>query len=252
MKLPSKHFFGWFFLVDGFVLLIYMVFPFWPTVTWELQSWNRRVEIKAQKLAFSKVLANPVVQEEFVASHLPENRDVNKKGNEIQQQPIKIVQTVFKEPVQSTSPQTHSPVKTIQQKIIKIAQAKTIEKTIPPDNRIIIPSIKLNALVVEGDEKALQKGVWLLPKTAYPGNGNAVLSAHRTKEFYHLNKLKVGDEITVYWQGKEYQYRVKKNFTVKPNDIEILNKTSNSQLTLFTCEPLISMAKRIVVIAEQI
>jgi len=68
--------------------------------------------------------------------------------------------------------------------------------------------------------------------------------------FYYLNKLKVGDEIGVVWNGKAYRYTVISSAEVPPTDTAIEDNTSDARLTLFTCTPLWHPVNRLVVVAE--
>ncbi len=125
----------------------------------------------------------------------------------------------------------------------------------PRGNSIRIPSIKVDMAVFEGDEKVLDRGAWLMPESARPGQGNTVISAHRyqsfgSKSFYHLDKVRVGDAISVWWNGKEHRYRVTDNVVVKPENVDVLNKSSKAKLTLITCDPVFSTARRRIVVAE--
>lgn len=105
----------------------------------------------------------------------------------------------------------------------------------------------------------MSKGAWLLPGTAKPNEGNTVISAHRFQflppaknTFYHLDKVEIEDYVTIYWQGEEYDYQVVKKEVVEPNSLLLAQKTSFSQLTLYTCTPLWTAAQRLVVIANPI
>ncbi len=127
-------------------------------------------------------------------------------------------------------------------------------------NRLIIPKIGVNAPIVEARkaEWGLNRGAWHLPNTSTPDKGgNMVISGHRFKylppnntTFYLFDKLKIGDEILVIWQKKEYYYKIKKIKIVDKYDQSILKPTVDTTLTLFTCHPLYSQDKRLVVIAK--
>jgi len=126
------------------------------------------------------------------------------------------------------------------------------------DNRLIIKKIGVDAVIYEGGQETLALGVWHLPRTSTPDKGgNTVLSAHRWKykppdprTFYNLDKLEIGDEIKVYWEGREYNYKIEKIFEVTPDKVEVLAPSNKEELTLFTCAPLYSTQRRLVVKAD--
>ena len=129
----------------------------------------------------------------------------------------------------------------------------------PKINTLIIPKIGVNINIVEGQTvKALYKGAWRIPGTSTPNQGgNTVISAHRylyrppsSRTFYLLDKLVVGDAVKVIWEGVEYNYQVREVKIVEPSQVEILNNTKSPILTLFTCTPLFTSEKRLVVIAD--
>jgi sortase A len=119
----------------------------------------------------------------------------------------------------------------------------------------------LNAPTLEGPKSdwfsLLQEGIWRWPTSSTPDKGgNTVLLAHRFSytgphgAFYYLDKLKVGDEIGVIWNGKTYTYAVISSKEVPPTDTAIQNNTNDARLTLFTCTPLWSPKNRLVVVAR--
>lgn len=132
-------------------------------------------------------------------------------------------------------------------------------KQLTDEKRLIIPSIGVDTPIIEGpDESALNKGAWRIPKTSTPDHGgNTVISGHRFKylppnntTFYLLDKLQPGDAIQVQWAAKLYNYRVTGSREVKPEQVEILENTKDDRLTLFTCTPILSTTRRLVVTAE--
>ncbi len=125
----------------------------------------------------------------------------------------------------------------------------------PTENMIVIPGIGVDAQIVEGTtDAALDKGIWHRPGTATPDQiGNTVLAGHRykflkgPKTFYFLDRVAVGDEILVYWNGVEYHYTVDSTSVVSPDDQFVEAPTTNSQLTVYTCTPLWTETSRLVV-----
>lgn len=126
------------------------------------------------------------------------------------------------------------------------------------ENRLTINAIGVNGQIHEGDNQALLKeGIWRLPWTGTPAaGGNTVIVAHRflktsgPETFYHLDKLKNGDRVTLRWQGMLYEYEVFSSEVVSASATEIEYPTSDSILTLYTCTPLWSSKDRLVVRAK--
>jgi len=127
-------------------------------------------------------------------------------------------------------------------------------------NRLIIKKIGVDAPIVDSinGDWALSRGAWHLPKTSTPDKGgNTVLSGHRFKylpphnlTFYLFHELAQDDQIYVIWNGKLYHYRVTGIKIVAATDLSILARTATPTLTMFTCEPLFSTEKRLVVTSE--
>lgn len=148
----------------------------------------------------------------------------------------------------------------------QIDQPKTEAKASTPSpdagpNRLIIPAMMLNQQVLEGPESdwfnILYHGIWRWPGSSTPDKGgNTVFLSHRFSytgprgAFYYLNKLSIGDEIGVVWNGKTYTYSVVSSTTVPPTDTSIENNTPNAEITLFTCTPLWHPVDRLVIVAK--
>lgn len=122
----------------------------------------------------------------------------------------------------------------------------------PTGDRIYIPKIGVNVALAEGGPEALDKGSWhRFPERGDPDKGgNFIVSAHRfslgatpgqTRQkspFYHINKLEIGDQLLVDFQGKRYGYEIISHTEVKPNQTEIeapLAEDEDPKLTLYTC-----------------
>ena len=67
---------------------------------------------------------------------------------------------------------------------------------------------------------------------------------------YHLDKLKVGNTIEVFWAGQRYAYVVDAILITPPTAVEIEQPTSQPTLTIYTCTPLFTVDKRLVVRAH--
>ena len=129
-------------------------------------------------------------------------------------------------------------------------------------NRIIIPKIGVNAPIVESQnsEYGLSLGAWHVPESSTPDRGaNTVITGHRFKylppsnlTFYLFHKLEIGDIASVIWAEEEYYYKIKQIKIVEPTEVSILEQTATPTLTMFTCHPIYSTDKRLVVVAELI
>lgn len=105
--------------------------------------------------------------------------------------------------------------------------------------RLSIPKINLDAVVVEGTAyKQLAIAPGHLKETPAPGDeGNSVISAHRDTFFRHIYELQKGDTVQVRRNGKVFTYEVTGKKIVGPDDVSVLHKTTDPQLTLLTCYP---------------
>lgn len=105
--------------------------------------------------------------------------------------------------------------------------------------RLSVPSIKLDAVVVEGvNRKDLLMGPGHLPDTPEPGQaGNSVISAHRDTFFRHIHELKKGDYILVQRAGRQFRYEVTGKKILQPDDVWVTKATPDAELTLLTCYP---------------
>ncbi len=122
-------------------------------------------------------------------------------------------------------------------------------------SRIVIPSIDVDTVIVEGDTwEDLKKGVGHHASTANAGEkGNAVYSGHDDvygEVFRRLEELKPGDVITVYAGIHLYRYEVKRIRVVSPKETGVLAATSDATLTLITCYPYRVDTQRLVVVAK--
>lgn len=138
------------------------------------------------------------------------------------------------------------------------ASVSTVVMSIPKDNTLSIPQIGVYAPIIEGEtSQALEHGVWHRPKTGTPATGgNTVLVGHRflytsgANTLYHLDKLKVGDELEVFWLGQRYTYIIDTTLVASPTAVEIEQPTAQPTLTVYTCTPLFTVDKRLVIRAH--
>lgn len=147
-----------------------------------------------------------------------------------------------------------------------------ISGKVSKEPKIIIPKIGVEAPVVYDEpnvdeasyQKALERGVVRLGKTANPGtNGNVVIGGHSSNNvfnpgkykyvFVNLRRLDVGDIFYLNYKGQRYTYKVfvaKK--IVPPTDVSALASTGEPIVTLFTCDPPGTNTNRLIVQAKQI
>lgn len=131
---------------------------------------------------------------------------------------------------------------------------------IPSDNRIVIPSIQINEPIVTSNtiNSIKDGGTWLRPNSKSPNDdGNTVIVGHRfygsnVSTFYHLDKVKIGEKLAIYWEGAEILYEVTEVKIVDATQVEIEAPTKDKQLTLYTCHPIWTAKQRLVVIAKPI
>lgn len=149
-------------------------------------------------------------------------------------------------------------------------------EVIPPAEKqfqLLIPKLDLNTKVIAnvdaGDEAAytaaLKQGVAHAAGSGLPGETNApnrtiYIFGHSTNGpwnitkynalFYSLKDMVPGDQITVWFWGKQYDYVVNETVKIDPNDVSYLQpQTAKDQLILQTCWPPGTTWKRLLVIA---
>jgi len=121
--------------------------------------------------------------------------------------------------------------------------------------RIQIPSIGVDAPVVEGDDwEPLKLGAGHHVGSANPGeSGNCIISAHNDifgEIFRNLPDLDLDDEIFVHTTSQVYHYVVTQKRFIEPTDVSVMYPTSSPVLTLISCYPYGIDTHRIVVTAE--
>lgn len=145
--------------------------------------------------------------------------------------------------------------------------------------RIQIPAIQVNSTIVEVDPVQVKKSrtvtrwEWQIPAYAVghhsasgtPGGANnIVLGGHNNTQgevFRRLNRLEVGDEITLYTLDNEFHYQVvEKTFVPYRRDPEAgertmqmyIGPTDDERLTLYSCYPYATNADRVLIVAEPV
>lgn len=149
--------------------------------------------------------------------------------------------------------------------------------TLPPVNKIVIPSLGLDVPIIEPKsmtaddfikanfDDELNSGVVKYPTTPDPGaSGNSLIFGHTSQEFWKHNaygtifkgipKLANGDKIKVIREGNLFEYIVVDKFVVIPNQVNTqymsYQNAGGSYITLMGCYPLGTDKKRIMVVAK--
>jgi len=141
---------------------------------------------------------------------------------------------------------------------------------LPPDNRIVIPSIDKNIPLIEvpvhndwerleeNIQEGLRNGVVTHPISHKPHeNGNFFITGHssyykwdpgRFKDvFALLHNVEPGAEVEIYYEGQKYVYRIDAKKVVEPTDIEVLEQPHDRQmLSLMTCTPIGTNKQRLI------
>src|SRR5262249_2689043 len=113
---------------------------------------------------------------------------------------------------------------------------------VPPGTwiaRLEAPSVHLGATVLEGsDDRTLARAAGHIEETALPGQpGNVAIAAHRDTIFRPVRNLRVGDALELTTADRVYRYRVTRTRVVHPDDLQVLDASDHSTLTLITCYP---------------
>lgn len=122
---------------------------------------------------------------------------------------------------------------------------------------IKIPKIGLEKGLCEKDSYCnnVNRNIQILKESTYPdiANGNFILAGHsgtgRISYFKNLYKLSQDDEVSIFYQGKEYKYKVVNIYDIeKTGTANIIRNKEKTTLTLITCRH--NTNKQIVVICE--
>lgn len=108
-----------------------------------------------------------------------------------------------------------------------------------PLSRLEIPRLAISMMVAEGIKPhTLARAAGHIPGTAFPDElGNVGIAGHRDTFFRKLSEVRRDDVITLTTPLDSYRYAVEWTRVVTPSDIEVLQPTSSSVLTLVTCYP---------------
>jgi LPXTG-site transpeptidase (sortase) family protein len=121
--------------------------------------------------------------------------------------------------------------------------------------RVFARAIGLDAEVVESK---IVNGEWQVPRfvaghlqgTSVPGSGgNIVLSGHvqsitAGNVFARIDKLQIGDEVTLRTTAGEVVYRIRDKNIVKNDDLSVVQSGQDEELTLITCTGTYNILKQ--------
>lgn len=138
---------------------------------------------------------------------------------------------------------------------------------------VVIPKIQANENVVANVDPSnsteylnvLRTAVAHAKGTAFPGmNGTSFLFAHSTDAiwnvgrynavFYLLNKMEIGDDVVIFYNGDRYNYKVTDTKIIEPTDVEYLDAKmgEGERVILQTCYPPGTAWKRLLVFADRV
>ena len=124
---------------------------------------------------------------------------------------------------------------------------------------IKIPKINLKKGLCNINSKCnnVNQNIQILKDSDYPNvdGGNFILAGHsgtrNISYFKNLDKLVVGDGISIFFNGYEYRYEVKKIYDIeKTGTADIVRNQDKTTLTLITCRH--NTNKQIIIICELI
>jgi len=113
----------------------------------------------------------------------------------------------------------------------------------PPTGSVLgrfeVPALKMSWTVLEGtDDKTLEQSIGHVVGTSLVGEpGNIGLAGHRNTHFRKLEWIRLGDEIVLTSPEGTFRYRVDYMKMHKPTDVDVLDPSHGSAVTLITCFP---------------
>jgi LPXTG-site transpeptidase (sortase) family protein len=131
-------------------------------------------------------------------------------------------------------------------------------------NRIIVPSVLVDAPIIEGISKEqLSRGVCHISQSPIPGEGgNCIIEGHNLAQFglwkpqsffSMLEVVSTGAPVYVFYNGNRYIYKVKEKTYKDVDDPKLFDFNPGERLTLITCvstwSPTIYTNRRTVIVA---
>ncbi|MBR2707977.1 MAG: sortase [Bacilli bacterium] len=111
--------------------------------------------------------------------------------------------------------------------------------------RVKIPKININRKLypIDSRQNTVEKNIQILKESNMPDetNGNFILAAHSgfssIAYFHNLDKLNIGDEVTVNYLNNDYKYIISDKYDVlKTGKVSIKRDKSRSTITMITCK----------------
>lgn len=144
----------------------------------------------------------------------------------------------------------------------------TLYPTNLTDNTLYIPKISVKAPVIWNVKEPdileqLKNGVAHYDTTAMPGDeGKVFVTGHSSnywwikspynEVFALLDKVEIGDNIYLTYQGREYIYQITNKQVVKPSEVNVMDPDPQPTISLMTCVPVGTNLNRLIVTAKQI
>jgi LPXTG-site transpeptidase (sortase) family protein len=236
------------------IILVLIGMLFWKAM-------DRSDPVQAARVQYSNTNKDSIAEDPPLPDYVPDPtklfRDelINQEGSELPVQPVDLY-----------SKKSGIGDKTINSKYRRNVKEPT--QAAREFERIVIPSLKVNASVVS---KPYSELTWDLTNLGQDvaalddipnqtSDNNIVFAGHVTVRngshgpFRYLWKINPGEEIILYDDNLIYTYVVREQVLVYPEESSVLNDTSQPQLTLITCttwdEETLSYLRRIVVFAD--
>jgi sortase A len=132
------------------------------------------------------------------------------------------------------------PDQTLWSSVRKQAWRDTVVREAPAPLAVLrIPRIGLEVAVLEGaDDWTLNRAVGHIADTAAPGaDGNSGIAGHRDGFFRGLKDVAPGDAVELETIHGTELYRIERTWIVDPENVSVLDPTSQRSVTLVTCYP---------------
>lgn len=140
---------------------------------------------------------------------------------------------------------------------IEVVETPVVKSTPNYVAVIKIPKINLEKGICSKGTSCnnVNRNIQILNEADYPDkeNGNFILAGHsgtgKVAYFKNLYKLELDDDISAFYGGKEYKYKVKNIYDIdKTGTADIVRNTNKTTLTLITCRQ--GTKKQIIFICE--